>query len=165
MGALVLGFSALRNETQRRVWERADNERRALRAQAATVFEHAFVLQHEMEWLTWHAYHRPEAVDSELTQAYEEAVHKAYPNLLGAMAVLASLDLSVYNLLLPLIEQLFTLETDIGKGITRIRRPDDAEAAIATLGGMNPTVKALYVDLPPRLADALQAADARYIRR
>lgn len=163
LGALVLGFVAVGNETRRRRWERADNERRALRAQAALVFEQVFVLQHEMEWLTWHAHRRPAAVRSELTEAYEDAVHRAYPRLLGAMAVLASLDLKLYNLLLPLTEQLFALESDIGTEITRLGLPDHAGEALAALQGMHSTVSALYRTYPPRLAEVLQTADATYI--
>lgn len=164
LGALVLGFTAIRNETKRRVWERADDERRALRAQAALVFEQVFVLQHEMEWLTWHADRRPAALCSGFTEAYEEAVHKAYPRLLGAMAVLASLDLKLYNLLLPLTEQLFAFESDIGKEITRVSQPDTAEEAIAVLRDLRPAITALYLTLPPQLAEVLQAADRAYAR-
>ena len=58
-GALVAGGTALRNETRRRSAGRKDVERQALRTQAAEVFRHIFALQHEMEWLTWHAVNRP----------------------------------------------------------------------------------------------------------
>jgi hypothetical protein len=100
-GALIAGAVALRNESRRRLTARLDSDRQALRAQAAEVFRQMFVLQHEMEWLTWHADKRPDSIGSEMVSAYESRVHDCYPRILGAMAVLASMDLSLYHRLAP----------------------------------------------------------------
>jgi hypothetical protein len=97
IGALATGTVALRNETRRRRAAAMDSDRLALRSQAANLFVHIFHLQHEMEWLTWHAAKRPGSLDVSLAAAYESAVHAVYPKVLGAMAVLASLDLELYQ--------------------------------------------------------------------
>jgi hypothetical protein len=72
-------------------------------AQAAEVFTYIFHLQHEMEWLTWQAAKRPDSFDVSMAAAYESAVHAVYPRILGAMAVLASLDLELYESLQQLV--------------------------------------------------------------
>jgi hypothetical protein len=49
VGAAIAGCVAWRNETRRRRATLQDAERQALRAQAAEVFRHMFVFQHEMD--------------------------------------------------------------------------------------------------------------------
>jgi len=162
MGALAAGAVALRNETRRRRAAAVDSDRLALRSQAANLFVHLFQLQHEMEWLTWHAVNRPGFLDRRLAAAYESAVHAVYPKILGAMAVLASLDLELYQTLQPLVDQLYNVEGAIGELITGLSHRRERTASLRRLSEYHSVVKTIYVDFPPRLAEAMQYADRRY---
>jgi hypothetical protein len=165
VAALVAAGVALRNETRRRSEARLDAERQALRGQAAEVFRHMFTLQHEMEWLTWHAANRPAELSPEMAAMYEAAVHKAYPSLLGAMAVLASMDMDLYDSLKPLIEQLYAAEGQIGKLITGLTSAETRQDSLAGLQEWNGPVTAFYRSLPPQMAKAMQLADTKHTAR
>jgi hypothetical protein len=165
IAALVAAGVALRNETRRRSAARLDAERQALRGQAAEVFRHMFTLQQEMEWLTWHAANRPAQSSPEIAASYEDAVHKAYPSLLGAMAVLASLDMDLYDSLKPLAEQLYAADDQIGTLITGLTSAETRQDSLAGLKACHGPVTALYESLPPQMAKAMQLADTKYAAR
>jgi hypothetical protein len=158
--ALVGAGVALRNETRRRTAARLDAERQALRGQAAAVFRHMFTLQHEMEWLTWHAANRPAQLSPEMA-AYEAAVHKAYPSLLGAMAVLASMDMKLYDSLKPLADQLYAADGEIGTLITGLTSAETRQDSVAGLKKGYRPATAFYESLPPQMAKAMQLADTK----
>lgn len=165
VGAFVTNAVAVRNETRRRRAVATESDRSALRAQAADVFVHVFHLQHEMEWLTWHAAKRPESFDPRAAMEYESAVHAIYPRILGAMAVLASLDLELYQRLQPLVDRLYDVEGKIGEHLTGLSHQSKHATSLAKLGEYLGVVKAFYLDLPPLLAEAMREADRRYGNR
>jgi hypothetical protein len=160
VGALIAGGIALRNETHRRSAVRKDGERQALRAQAAEVFRYMFVLQHEMEWLTWHAVNRPKDLDSQMTEAYESAVHDGYPKLLGAMTVLASMNIDLYHELAPMVDRIYEIEGQVGRFITGLDSRRTRGGSLVKLKQLNEPIKALYVALPPAVAEAMGHADS-----
>lgn len=160
VGALIAGGIALRNETRRRSAGRQDIERQALRAQSAEVFRYMFIFQHEMEWLTWHAVNRPKNLDSQITAAYEAAVHDSYPRLLGAMAVLASMDMGLYQRLTPMVDRIYQTEGQVGRIISGLESRRTRGGSLAKLKQLNEPVKALYVALPPEMAEAMRYADS-----
>jgi len=160
VGALVAGGTALRNETRRRSAVLKDVERQALRTQAAEVFRHIFALQHEMEWLTWHAVNRPKGLDSRMTASYESAVHDVYPKLLGAMAVLASMNIYLYQELVPMVDRIYEMDGEIGSHITGLGGRRTRRGSLAKLKQLSEPVKALYVTLPPEMAATMQHANA-----
>src|SRR5687768_16727364 len=107
VGATIAAWVTLRTERSRRVAEREAEalriraagdaeELKLLRDRTAQVFYQLFAIQHEMEWITWHALHHPETVDGAMVRAYESAVHAAYPKALGAMALVAAMDRELY---------------------------------------------------------------------
>lgn len=159
VAALVAGAVALRNESHRRSAARKDVDRQALRAQAAEVFRQMFVLQHEMEWLTWHAANRPKSLNSQMTRTYESSVHDSYPRILGAMAVLASMDIGLYRRLEPLMERLFEAESRIGCLINGLISRRKRGNSLVQLKQLNEPVRTLYLDLPPEMAEAMQYSD------
>jgi hypothetical protein len=128
----------------------------ALRTQAAEVFRQMFVLQHEMEWITWHAANRPKSLSSEMTGSYESTVHDSYPKVLGAMAVLASMDVGLYYQLTPLMERLFEEEARIGELISGLSIRRKRSISLARLARRNGPVKKLYIELPPEMAKVMQ---------
>jgi hypothetical protein len=159
IAALVAGAVALRNESHRRSAARKDVDRQTLRAQAAEVFRQMFVLQHEMEWLTWHAANRPKSLNSQMTRAYESSVHDSYPRILGAMAVLASMDIGLYRRLEPLMERLFEAESQIGGLINGLSSRRKRGSSLVQLKQLNEPVRTLYLDLPPEMAEVMQYSD------
>jgi hypothetical protein len=158
-GAVLAAVVALRNETSRRRAAQLEADRQATKAQAAEVFRHMFALQHEMEWLTWHAAQRPIAINSRMVTSYESAVHIGYPSLLGSMATLASLDLDLYSRLLPIVERIYDVEGQIGRIITGLDVRRQRPRSVQELGELNGSVKAMYLDLPPQLASAMRGAE------
>jgi hypothetical protein len=156
VAAFVAGAVALRNETRRRLTARQDTHMQALRTQAAEVFRQMFVLQHEMEWITWHAANRPKSLSSEMTGSYESTVHDSYPKMLGAMAVLASMDVGLYYQLTPLMERLFEEEARIGELISGLGIRRKRSISLARLARRNGPVKKLYIELPPEMAKVMQ---------
>lgn len=161
LGVLATSAVALHNETRRRRAAAVDADRLAIRAQAAEVFVHLFHIQHEMEWLTWHAVNRPAEIDRDFVARYETAVHATYPKVLGAMAVLASLDLGLYRSLAPTVDDLYNLEGDLARELGDLSATRRRRRSISKLVDQHATVVALYQSLPPKLADAMQAADPR----
>jgi hypothetical protein len=155
-GALIAGAVALRNESRRRLTARLDSDRQALRVQAAEVFRQMFVLQHEMEWLTWHADKRPDSIGSEMVSAYESSVHDCYPMILGAMAVLASMDLSLYHRLAPLMERIFHAESQIALLLSDLNSRRKRHHSMAQLRQLRGPVTKLYLDLPPEMATLMR---------
>lgn len=156
IGALVAAAVALRNESRQRLAVRRDAETQALRSQAAETFRYMFLLQHEMEWLTWHAVHRPKDVGPRMAEIYESAVHNGYPKLLGAMAVLASLDMESYKQIVPLVERIYDAENQVGQLLAGLDSRRKRGNSVRLLGQLNGPIKALYVDLPPAMAEAMQ---------
>jgi hypothetical protein len=162
VGAVIAGGVALRNETRRRKATFQDAERQALRAQAAEVFRHMFVLQHEMEWLTWHAVYRSSRLDSQMITAYESTVHDSYPRLLGAMAVLASMDMTLYNQLMPLADRIYDTEGEVAKLIGGLGSRRKRGDSLAQLRQLKDPVTALYRTLPPEMAEAMRYAETKH---
>jgi hypothetical protein len=111
-----------------------------------------FVLQHEMEWLTWHADKRPDSIGSEMVSAYESRVHDCYPRILGAMAVLAPMDLSLYHRLAPLMERIFHAESQIALLLGDLNSRRKRHHSMAQLRKLREPVTKLYLDLPPEMA-------------
>jgi len=162
IGVIATTAVALHNETRRRRAAVSDARRLALRSAAAEVFVHIFHVQHEMEWLTWHAVHRPKAVDQKMTAAYEAAVHAAYPKILGAMATLAALDLDLYHKVAPLLEILYSGEANIGREIGGLAELEQRTDTLDGLAALHEFALDLYRSLPPKLAEAMQEADRRF---
>jgi hypothetical protein len=162
VGVVVTSAVALHNEARRRQAAVTDSNRLALRSRAADVFVHLFHLQHEMEWLTWHAVNRPAAIDRDFMARYEAAVHATYPKILGAMAVLASLDLGLYHSLVPIVDHVYDLEGDLAGQIGGLSQSTHRPGSIAELANRHATVVALYQSLPPKLAESMHEADRKY---
>jgi hypothetical protein len=107
--ALITGVYLLRTERLRRKNEQALAAQHELRSRTSAAFAELFALQHEIEWLSWHATKDRTSVDHDVIQDYHAAVHTIFPRLLGAMAGVAALDLDLYEKLRPLAGQLYVV--------------------------------------------------------
>lgn len=153
--ALVAGIFGLRTESRRRRQEREDARLTDVRLNAADVFKEMFVLQHEIEWVTWHARFRPEAVDAGMLAAYDAAVHSCIPRLLGSLAVLTSRDRTFYDRVFPLADELFSLDGRVARVAADVRRADYSAATIDALSAEFVHAERLWQELPVRMAAAL----------
>jgi hypothetical protein len=154
--ALVAAIVAVRNEQKSRRGAAHREELKELRLRVADVFTELFILQHEMEWLTWHAKYHPEAIDLAMIGRYEATVHAALPKALGAMAIVASLDLELYLLLKPLAEEVYFLEGGVALAAKDLGT--DREGSIAKLTPLTAATTSLYVKLPIELGTAMEKA-------
>jgi hypothetical protein len=162
-GALVVGVVTLRNESARREAEHQEAALQELRQRAADVFAQLFVVQHEMEWLTWHAVNNPTAVDSQFGKNYEATVHSGYPKLLAAMASVASLDMAVYDYLFPLNEEVYLLESRIaGALVPIINGTPDHGSSLAELQALHHDTTKLYRRLPPLFSEAMAVTNQTF---
>jgi hypothetical protein len=120
------------------------------------VFKEMFLLQHEVEWLTWHALYNPNAVDERMLGAYDNAVHASIPKLLGSLAVLASLDKIMYDNLALIAEELFAFEGDTARVAIPVREPESRESAIKALAARFVPAEALWRGLPLKMAAVME---------
>lgn len=156
VAALIAAAVALRNESRKRSQERHLAELTTVRTQAADTFKQMFVLQHEVNWLTWHARFNADAVDTRMLDGYEAAVHACIPRLLGSLSVLASLDLELYAELDDVARPLFALEAKAAFQAARCRDDDQRDLALAALAAMFADATGLWDSLPTQMASAMR---------
>src|SRR3712207_1525771 len=96
-----------------------------------------------------------------MVDLYESSVHAAYPKVLGAMAVVASLDPTLFDRLKHHLDELYTFEGKVGDAALSLPDAD----AMRALAAMNEEAKAFYVKLPQELASAMATAKVRPIAR
>ncbi len=165
-GALIGGLLTIVNTTVINRFETKRNEEKAkseeqgnilknIRTQVAEVGREMLSMQHSMEWICWHGAHAPQLIDDHVISQYENEVHTIYPRLLGALCVLASMDLSLYNELLLLSKELYALDGGIARAVA-VYRDSSAEAA-RILKEHYPSVVDLYEKLPERIGGIMQA--------
>jgi hypothetical protein len=141
------------------------SERRAaavqeLRDRTAAAFNEAFVVQHAIEWLTWHARHDPSSVDGDMKSDYNQLVHRAFPALLGAMAGTAALSMDVYHGLQPVLKRLYTLDEKVALAMRFLDGEVGArEAAIRELSDLYDECMDLLEVLPGLVSQVMALAD------
>ena len=154
--ALTAAIVGVRNEVRSRRGAARREELKELRLRVADVFTELFIIQHEMEWLTWHAEKHPNAVDPAMIGRYEATVHAAFPKALSAMAIVASLDLELYMLLRPLANEVYSVEGQIALAAKDLET--DRKRSIAELSLLEATAVSLYEKLPVELGTAMERA-------
>ena len=157
VAALIAGIYLLRTERLRRKNEQAVAAQHELRSRTGTAFAEMFALQHEIEWLSWHATKDRTSVDGDVMQDYNSAVHTIYPRLLGAMAGVAALDLNLYEKLQPLATQLYDLDERVAVATLSLRR-DRESVDWPALEEVLAAARGLYGSLPKDLAQAMRSA-------
>jgi hypothetical protein len=158
VGTVITAFVAIHNERQRaEATERAASVQE-LRSRTADVFGNLLAMQHSMEWLTWHAKQDPDSIAS-LKNNYETEVHRTYPELLGAMAITAALNLTLYSDLRVLVDQVYRLEGEVAVSLLKAVRPGPKQTdGLLELTALNSAATRLYEELPVQLAEAMRKA-------
>jgi hypothetical protein len=170
MVGLIAGGVALWNESRKRRQEREHERKRQRqerererekqrRLSAAEVFKEMFVLQHEVEWLTWHALHEPQSVNNDMRHKYNEAVHVSIPKLLGQLAVLASLDEEAYKRLVPIADELFRFEGMTARDAIGLGEESSRQGAVRRLASRYEDAERLWKKLPLDMARVMKQAD------
>jgi len=121
VSASLASFVALHNERKRREEAARASAVRSLRTAAAAAFTAFYNFSHAISWITWYAKHVPVSVDAQMASLYEQENHAVIPKLQGALAVLASLSLTVYEELQPLVHRLFVLDKHVSTAVVRLR--------------------------------------------
>jgi hypothetical protein len=130
-----------------------------LRSRTAEVFKQAFVLQHAMEWVTWHAAYEPDALTEKLKQDYATEVHQAFPALQGAMTAAAALSMDVYREMQPILEEVYKLEFDVALALRFVGTEKSAHAkAVTELSALAEPAMSLHTSLPERLGEIMALA-------
>lgn len=149
-----------RLESARLAAERDAERATAVRVAVAGVFTEMLRLQHEVEWLCWHALHDPESVDDEMIGAYDAAVHATVPRMLGSLAALASLDLEAHERVLPVARTVYAFEGQTALLTVQVRRSGEPERSRAALGEQHAAAERLWEWLPAQLASVLRGEPA-----
>ena len=127
-----------------------------LRSRTADVFKQAFVLQHAMEWVTWHAEYEPNALTEQSKQDYATEVHQAFPALQGAMTAAGALSMDVYQEMQPILDELYRLEHDVALAMRFVGTDESAHAdAVTRLRDLSRPVASLYASLPKRFGQTM----------
>lgn len=142
------------NERKRRRDARRLDDLKELRGWVAEVFIHLYVIQHETEWLTWHAARASEAVDTKMLRNYHAATHAALPKVLGSLAIVASVDLELFKRLNQVADDLYTFEGTVAMAALTVPH----EQALSRLATLNKKAHDYYESLPLALAEAMKIA-------
>jgi hypothetical protein len=159
VSSVLTNLVTLRNERFKQTEVRRAAKVEALRKQTGVAFAELFALQHADNWVSWFAEYHPHAINKEMAKAHQTEVHSAYPKLLGAMAIVAALNLDVYRELLPLAQRLYDLDHKVMLALRHI--DDDKERAVLSLCDCLRESLKLEHELPPELARIMKIAESK----
>jgi hypothetical protein len=137
------------NERKRREDATKASFIQSLRSTTATTFAEFHNFSHAISWITWYARFDPDSLDAVMTRSYERETHETIPKLQGSLAVVASLSLSVYEQLQPLVHRLFVLDKHVSMAIGNLR--NDRGAAVEALSSLIDEVNNVQDRMPPEL--------------
>jgi hypothetical protein len=157
-GSVITNIVALKSERRRQESATQTLYVQALRERSGAAFGQFFKVVHAMEWISWYGDNDPDAINPESIKAYEDEVNNAYGNLLGAIAMAASLSLRAYEELKPILSQLYELEIRVGGAIRRMA--SDRPAAIEELRECKSEAGRMRDSLPPQLHRIMALAEA-----
>jgi hypothetical protein len=164
--ALIVGLVALVGALATNLLAARASRRAAfvqeLRTRTADAFREAFVVQHAMEWVTWHARNDPDALDEAMKRDYASEVHRALPALLGSIATIAALSIGAYQAMQPVLDKLYGCEERVGLALRFVADPGPKRSeSIERLDELLDEAQQLYRDLPTWIAHAMALADQR----
>lgn len=128
---------------------------RELRSWIADVAHEMLSVQHSMEWVCWFAF-RGASIGKDMISSYQSEIHLHFPKLLGNLAVVASLNMGVYEKLASLAETLYGLDSHIA--IAMLEHEKDPDELSRRLASLYPQATALYETLPKELTGIINSA-------
>lgn len=125
-----------------------------LRSRIADVAHEMLSAQHSMEWVCWFASEGAD-IDKDMVSNYHSEIHLHFPRLLGSLAVVASLNVDVYEELALLADKLYQVDSDIAQAmLTYGTEPNELSAKLA---GVYPEATALYQVLPEQITRIIKS--------
>lgn len=163
VGAAFTSIVALKNERRREESKARIAYVGALRERSGAAFAQFFIVVQAIEWIGWYGINDPAAIDEQRIKSYEDTVNGAYETLLGAMAMTASLNLSIYEEMRSTLSKLYDLESRVGAAIRKIG--SDRSTAVQELHGCRSEAVTLRDDLPPELNRIMTLAETTSDRK
>jgi hypothetical protein len=156
IGTAITGTIAYRVERSRQAGAAQLASVTALREQIALAFTALFALQHALNWVIWFAKYAADDVNRKMVRAFDDEVHTAHPQILGALTLVASLNMTIYKEITPLVRQLYDVEHDVAVALHQLET--DRETTIATLQHYLGKVLKIEEKLPLELARVMELA-------
>jgi hypothetical protein len=154
----LAGYVALRIERLRQREARHASHVQAVREHTAAFFAELFAIHLAANWIAWFAEHDSDALDEAMVEFYDGETYRAFPKLLGATAMVAALNLGVYQELQPLIIEVYQLWERVMSGLHRL--DSDSGEAISDLRDCLPDAMRLEFRLIPELARIMELAQS-----
>lgn len=151
LATMLVGKIGLRTQHLRQAAEQRSAFVQLVRTQAAEVHRLMIAVQFHIDGACWLARHAPHRVDQSLVERYETQMQVLLPQMAGAMAVLAALDLESHNRLHAWVDELDRLDGDVA----RLLYGQLDEAAINQLAVLHDQTAAFYRRLPQALGSTL----------
>ena len=109
---------------------------------------------HSAAWLTWKARYRPGQMTATDIEKYDKEMHSIFPELTGALVVLAALSKSAYDKMRPLVLDTYKLDNDISETATKVL--EDNADGIKELDGRYDQANGAESELPEKAADIMR---------
>ncbi|MCP4550238.1 MAG: hypothetical protein GY835_27570 [bacterium] len=109
---------------------------------------------HSAAWLTWKVRYRPSRITASDIEKYDKEMHTLFPELTGALVVLAALNKSVYDKMRPLVLDVYKLDNDISETATKILEKD--ADGIKELDCQYDQANEMESELPEKAADIMR---------
>lgn len=161
-GSVLSSVVALKNARQSEESNARTEYIRTLRERSGTTFAQFFIMVQAIEWIAWHGMNEPH-VDKKTIESYDEGINSTYQALLGAMAMTASLNLTIYRELRPTLLKLYGLEERVAVAIRQAE--SHRNTAVPELRTCKSEAEALREYLPielNRIMVLAQAADVAH---
>jgi hypothetical protein len=156
-GAILTSIVTLKTESRRQESKMQTRYVKALRKRSGAAFAQFFIVVQEIEWICWYGANDPHAIDGHRIRSYEDRVNEAYGALLGSMAMTASLSLTVYDEMQPILSELYDLESRVGAALRKFSA--ERSTAIGELTACGSEAAALRDNLPPKLNHIMTTAE------
>jgi hypothetical protein len=129
-----------------------------LRSYIAEAQKEMFSALHSMAWVAWHGWKERALglglINDELASQYHKEVHLIVPQLLGHLAVIASIDERAHSTLAERWHELQKTEDKIADALVNYKT--SAEDSLNKLAECHSSIMGLYKSLPRALADSLR---------
>jgi len=158
VSGVLTGYVTLRNERTRNREAKRASHVQAVREHTAVFFAELFAIHHAANWIAWFAEHDSDALDEAMVEFYDTETYRAFPKLLGATAMVAALNLNVYDELKPLMIGVYQLWERVMSGLHRLDTSSDE--AISDLRDCLPDAMKLEFRLIPELSRVMELAQS-----
>jgi hypothetical protein len=147
-------------EEERLRWERAKIEERLkeTRLSVAELVKKITAAAHSMTWILWIARFDPNNFNIGHARDHDKNMNKLYTELVGAQAVVAALDETLYRGTVPIVERVYFYDALIGRIVARSGLSDRKD--VQDLGDLWEQVYKFSNGIPDEIATVMKLRDA-----